>query len=85
MRNKLLFLVTGLFAFLAYDNFKANHDTRAWIFTGLAAAFYAGNIYGSITSANVFNTGIQLSFENDIKIFLNKNDYFVPKPEFLCK
>jgi TM2 domain-containing membrane protein YozV len=44
------FLVTGIFVFLAYDNFQAGHTTRAWIFTGAAALFYGGNIYGSVAA-----------------------------------
>jgi len=47
----MAFITTGLFAFLAYDNFKADHNTRAWIFTGLGAFFYVGNVYGSVAAA----------------------------------
>ena len=78
------FLLTGLFAFLAYDNFKANHDARAWIFTGIGAFFYAGNIYGSISSAQIFNARIDFEFQNGLKLFLENNNYFLPEYDF-CK
>lgn len=77
-------VVTSLFAFLAYDNFKADHNTRAWIFTGLGAFFYAGNIYGSIASAQIFNARIEFEFNNGLKLFLEKKNYFLPEYDF-CK
>jgi TM2 domain-containing membrane protein YozV len=75
-------LVTGLFAFLAYDNFRANHNTRAWIFTGLGAFFYAGNIYGSVASAQIFNARINFEFENGLNLFLEQKNYFMPDYDF---
>jgi len=78
------FLLTGLFAFLAYDNFKADHDTRAWIFTGIGAFFYAGNIYGSISAAQIFNAKINFEFSNGLKLFLENKNYFIPDYDF-CK
>jgi len=77
-------VVTGLFAFLAYDNFQAEHTTRAWIFTGLGAFFYAGNIYGSIASAQIFNAKIDFDFSNGLKLFLDQQNYFLPEYDF-CK
>lgn len=74
--------VTGLFAFLAYDNFKADHTTRAWIFTGLGAFFYAGNIYGSVASAQIFNARIDFEFNDGLKLFLEEKNYFVPEYDF---
>jgi hypothetical protein len=78
------FLVTGLFAFLAYDNFRADHTTRAWIFTGLGAFFYAGNVYGSVASAQIFNAKIDFEFNDGLKLFLEKKNYFLPEYDF-CK
>ncbi len=75
-------LVTGLFAFLAYDNFKANHITRAWIFTGLGSFFYAGNIYGSIASAQIFNARIDFEFKDGLNLFLQQKNYFLPDYDF---
>lgn len=78
------FLLTGIFAYLAYDNFKHNHDTRAWIFTALGAGFYAGNIYGSVASAQIFNAKINFDFSEGVKLFLEEKNYFIPDYEF-CK
>ena len=78
------FLTTGLLTFLAYDNFRANHKTRAWIFTSLTGLFYAGNIYGSIASAQIYNARISFEFKDDINLFLEKNNYFSPEYDF-CK
>ncbi len=75
-------LVNGLLAFLAYDNFRAKHNTRAWIFTGLGAFFYAGNIYGSVASAQIFNARINFEFDNGLKLFLEKKNYFMPEYDF---
>jgi TM2 domain-containing membrane protein YozV len=75
-------LITGLFAFLAYDNFRADHTTRAWIFTGLGAFFYAGNIYGSIAAAQIFNAKIDFDFSNGLKLFLKQENYFLPDYDF---
>jgi len=76
------FLVTGLLAFLAYDNFRADHITRAWIFTGLGAFFYAGSIYGSVASAQIFNARINFEFENGLNLFLEQNNYFMLEYDF---
>ena len=75
-------LVTGLLAFLAYDNFMANHNTRAWIFTGLGSFFYAGNIYGSIASAQIFNARINFEFKEGLNLFLQQKNYFLPEYDF---
>jgi TM2 domain-containing membrane protein YozV len=76
-------ILTGLFGFLAYDNFQADHKTRAWIFTGLTAFFYAGNIYGSAAAAQIYNAGIKLNLENEIQVFINQKKYFTPRYEIL--
>jgi TM2 domain-containing membrane protein YozV len=77
-------LTTSLFAFLAYDNFRNDHTTRAWIFSGIGAFFYAGNIYGSIASAQIFNAKIEFEFNEGLNLFLEKNNYFLPEYDF-CK
>jgi len=79
------FLFNSILGFLAYDNFRANHKLRAWIFTGLTALFYSGNIYGSISAAQIYNAGIRFSFDKDFKVFLNKHNYFSPKYNFMYK
>ena len=75
-------LATGFLAFLAYDNFKADHDTRAWIFTGLGAFFYAGNVYGSIAAAQIFNARINFEFKQGLNLFLEENNYFMSDYDF---
>jgi len=75
-------VVTSLFAFLAYDNFRADHTTRAWIFTGLGAFFYAGNIYGSVASAQIFNARIDFEFNNGLELILKQQNYFLPEYDF---
>ena len=75
-------LATGLLAFLAYDNFKADHTARAWIFTGLGAFFYAGNIYGSAAAAQIYNEKVDFEFNNGLKLFLEEKNYFVPDYDF---
>ncbi|MBU2492187.1 MAG: hypothetical protein KJ571_06135 [Bacteroidetes bacterium] len=79
------FLFTGVLSFLAYDNFKADHKFRAWLFTGLAAWFYGGNIYGSAAAAQNYNAGVKYGFDNDLKIYLNSKNYYLPEYEFLNK
>ncbi len=76
------FILTGLLSYLAYDNFEAEHQTRAWIFTGLAASFYAGNVYGSAAAVHIYNAGIKFSLDNDLQFFIKENDYFLPQPIF---
>jgi TM2 domain-containing membrane protein YozV len=78
------FILTGLFGYLAYTNFKHDHDFRAWVFTGLAAGFYTGNIYGSVASAQIFNAKINFEFNDEVKLFLENNNYFAPVYDF-CK
>ena len=78
------FILTGLFAYLAYTNFEHNHPTRAWIFTAIGAGFYAGNIYGSVASAQIFNARVNFEFNEGVKLFLKEKNYFVPTNDF-CK
>jgi TM2 domain-containing membrane protein YozV len=76
------FITTTVFAFIAYDNFKAGHTTRAWIWTGVAAFFYAGNVYGSVAAAQVHNAKITFEFNEGLNVYLNKKNYYTKKYEF---
>jgi|WetSurMetagenome_2_1015567.scaffolds.fasta_scaffold45419_2 hypothetical protein len=78
------FILSGLLTYLAYTNFEHNHPTRAWIFTALGTGFYAGNVYGSVASAQIFNAKVNFDFENGLKIFLEEKNYFTPTYD-LCK
>jgi hypothetical protein len=79
------FLFTGVLTFLAVNNFNNNHPTRGWIFTGLAAYFYAGNIYGSMAAAQNYNAAVKFQFDSDFNLFLNSRNYFIPQQKFLCE
>ena len=76
------FLATGILSYLSYTNFNHHHDFRGWLFGGLGALFYAGNIYGSAASAKVYNAKLSFDFESDVKIFLEKNNYYTPDYNF---
>ncbi|RPI62310.1 MAG: hypothetical protein EHM44_07070 [Ignavibacteriales bacterium] len=78
------FLLTGLLTYLAYTNFEHDHPTRAWIFAALGAGFYAGNIYGSVASAQIFNAKVNFEFDEGVKLFLEDEKYFTPNYDF-CK
>jgi TM2 domain-containing membrane protein YozV len=80
----IAFLVTGLMSYISYRDFKADHKFRGWLFAGLTAFFYGGNIYGSIASAQIYNAGINFKLNSDMKFFLEEKNYFVPDYEF-CK
>ncbi len=68
-------LLTGLFGYIAYTDFKADHNVRGWIFTGVAAFFYTGNIYGSAASAQIYNAKIRFDFESELQNFLDVFNY----------
>jgi len=79
-------LVTGLFSFLSYDNFNANHKTRGWIFAGLSAFFYSGNIYGSYVSARNYNLEKEEELNENFESYLSSKNYFIPEEiEGKCK
>lgn len=78
------FILTGLFSYLAYTNFNNDHPVRAWIFILAGAGFYAGNVYGSIASAQIFNAKINFDFINDVYSFIEEKKYFIPEYDF-CK
>lgn len=78
------FLLTGLFTYLAVDKFDKQQHTSAWLYTALAAFFYSGNIYGSAAAVQNYNAGIKFNFENEVKLFINERNQFLPTPKFLC-
>ena len=80
----IAFIVTGLMGYIAYTDFKADHKFRGWLFSGLTAFFYGGNIYGSAASAQIYNSQVNFKLNTDMKLFLENKDYFVPDYEF-CK
>jgi TM2 domain-containing membrane protein YozV len=78
-------ILTGLLTFLSYDNFRYNHKFRGWLWGGIAAFFYAGNIYGSAASAQIFNAKINFDFESELDLFIKKNNYLLPDYGLNCK
>ncbi len=68
-------LLTGLFSYIAYTDFKADHNVRGWIFTGVTAFFYTGSIYGSAASAQIYNARIRFNFESELQNFLDLFNY----------
>ncbi len=73
------FLANVLLAYLAYDNIKNERVYRAVIFSGLSAWFYAGNIYGSYASAQIFNARQQQTISVNVYSLLKKLNYFLPE------
>lgn len=78
-------IVTGVLSYISYDNLKAHHNFRGYLFGGLAALFYAGNVYGSAAQAQIFNAQVDFTFNTDLKFFLNSHNYFIPEYEQFCK
>jgi TM2 domain-containing membrane protein YozV len=78
-------ILTGLLAFISYDNFKAKHNFRGWLWGGLSAFFYAGNIYGSAASAQIFNAKVSFDLTTELDLFIKNNNYFLPEDDFNCK
>ena len=76
------FITTALSAYLAYSNFKAEHNFRGWLFTGLTAFFYAGNVYGSAASAQIYNARIRFNFDKEVKIYFGERNYFLPNSDY---
>ena len=71
-------IATVVSAYLAASNFHNDHNFRGWLFTGLTAFFYAGNIYGSATSAQIYNARIRFNLQSDIKLYFEQRNYFLP-------
>ncbi len=78
------FVVNGLFGYLAYSSFTHQHEFRGWLFSSLGAFFYAGNVYGSAASAQIYNAKISFDFIQSVKDFLESKNYFSPGYDF-CK
>lgn len=79
------FLFTAILGYIAYDNFRAGHNFRGGLFSGLTALFYGGNIYGSITSAQIYNAAADYKYEEELLNFVKEENYFDPHREEFCK
>ncbi len=76
------FLTTGILSYIAYTDFHAGHKFRGWLFVSLASGFYAGNVYGSAASAQIFNAKLKFDFTQELKDFLAKVNFFIPKFDY---
>ena len=77
------FIATSLFAFLSYDNFRANHEFRGWLFSGIGFFFYTGNIYGSVAAAQIYNAKVDYEYKEKLNEYLQNKNYFVPGNDFV--
>jgi TM2 domain-containing membrane protein YozV len=71
-------IATVVSAYLAVTNFQNDHKFRGWLFSGLTAFFYAGNIYGSAASAQIYNARIRFNLQSEIKLYFEQRNYFLP-------
>lgn len=78
------FVVTSLLGFIAYDNFRAGHNEKGWIFGSLAFLFHAGNIYGSAAEAQLYNAKANESFNSQVNDYVRSKNYFIQDYGF-CK
>jgi TM2 domain-containing membrane protein YozV len=70
-------IATVVSAYLAVSNFQNDHKFRGWLFSGLTAFFYAGNIYGSAVSAQIYNARIRFNLQSEIKLYFEQRNYFL--------
>lgn len=77
------FLLTGLLGFIAYDNFSADHPVRGSIFSAAAAFFYGGSIYGSASSAQIYNAKIDAELHKKVENYIKDKNYLAPEYEFI--
>lgn len=65
-------LTVGLTGWQAYDGFRENglSSAKGWGFGALSGIFYAGNIYGSVISARVYNRHVEDEFLGSLSIKL---------------
>lgn len=77
-------ITTGLLTFLSVNNFNHDHNFRGWLFAGLGFFFYAGNVYGSAVSADVYNRELDERFNKDLDDYIIKENYFLQEAD-LCK
>ena len=76
------FIFTTALGYIAYDNFGAGHNFRAWLFSGLTALFYGGNIYGSYAAAQIFNAKVNFNFIEKVGKYLESKNFFIPEYKF---
>lgn len=78
------FILNGLFGYLAYSNFNNNHEFRGYLFAGVGAMFYSGNIYGSVASVHKYNAFVDYQLSEEVKSYLDDKNYYMDEYDF-CK
>lgn len=63
----IAFLLNAGLIYAAYESFDEDHYALGGLITFVGFGFYAGNIYGSITSAHKFNRNQTTNFINKLK------------------
>ncbi len=63
----IAFLLNGGLIFAAYESFDEGHDALGGVLTFVGFGFYAGNIYGAVTSAHKFNRNETGQFIHKLK------------------
>ncbi len=79
------FIVTGLLTALSINNFEHSHKFRGFLFAGLSLLTYAGNIYGSIASAQIYNAKLKSNYITEINNFFKQRNYLLPRLNFMGK
>ncbi len=71
----IAFLINGALIYAAYESFDAGNPALGGLLTFVGVGFYAGNIYGAVTSAHKYNrkkTGLFLErLKDNVKINLS--------------
>jgi TM2 domain-containing membrane protein YozV len=78
------FIVNSLFGYLAYYGFHDKRTFEGVLFTAVGGFFYAGNVYGSYSAAQIYNAKITFDFTRTVRNFLSDHNYFGPVYNF-CK
>lgn len=79
------FIFNSVLGFLAYDNYRAGHKFRTWLFGGMTMVFYAGNIYGSVASAQLYNVASEINFRTRLNDYIKSKNYFDDITTEFCK
>jgi len=76
-------IFTGLFYGLAVHNFSKDKNIAGAVYAGIGLFFHAGSIYGSATSAQIYNAGKLLEFQSKLIDYAQNHKYFLPDTEKL--
>ncbi len=77
------FIFSGLFYGLAAHNFAIDKNAKGALFAGIGLFFHAGSVYGSATSAQIYNARKRFEFESKLIEYARKEKYFLPDAEKL--